>query len=295
MRSTGQVFTHTAQSRYIDRVVGVFMSLSTVRRASAWVGFGTLLLAGCAHGPKLEPKPAPDAAAPLTPVDTTPPERQHYITELLGAGKRDQARVEAQKLVQEQPSNTEATTLLNEIDADPQVLLGAQNYSYTMQPGDTLVTLADRFLGDSNLFYALARYNNIDTPDDVAPGQVILIPSAAHAAHGEHADRPEHAEHPAHADHKEPPPVLRRREEPAPEPKKAPSAAAEPQPAGPAAPVRDPARANALRSQALVEMNKGAIDRAVSLLREASHLDPDSGPVNADLARALRIQGATHK
>ena len=42
-------------------------------------------------------------------------------------------------------------------------------------------------------------------------------------------------------------------------------------------------------------MNKGAIDRAVSLLREASRLDPDSGPIGADLARALRIQAATHK
>ncbi|WP_174301003.1 LysM peptidoglycan-binding domain-containing protein [Caulobacter sp. S45] len=270
------------------------MSLSTGRRACAYVGLSALLVAGCAHIPGR--KAPPDKPAALTPANTTPPERQHYIMELLGAGKRDQARVEAQKLVEEQPTNTEATTLLNEIDADPQVLLGGQNTPYTVQPGETLVTLADRFLGDSNLFYALARYNNIDTPNDVAPGQTILIPSASHGARADHADRddhPEHGDRPVHAEHREPaPPVLRRREEPPPEPKKASSAPAEAQPATPA---HDPARANALRSQALVEMNKGAIDRAVSLLREASHLDPDSGPINADLARALRIQGATHR
>ncbi len=277
------------------------MSLSSVPRAMAHVGLCALLVAGCAH----RPKPEPDKPPALTAVNTTPPERQHYILELLGAGKRDQARVEAQKLAQDQPTNAEATTLLNEIDADPQVLLGAQNKPYTIQPGETLATLADRFLGDSNLFYALARYNNIDVPNDAAPGQTILIPTAEHAdkgdhadrsAHGDqgdHADRPDHGDHAAHGEHRDTPPVLRRREEP--EPKKPAAAPTETQPAKPSTPAHDPARANALRSQALVEMNKGAIDRAVSLLREASQLDPDSGPISADLARALRIQGVTHK
>ncbi len=254
-----------------------------------------MLLAGCAHVPGHKPEPGPDKPAELTPANTTPPERQHYIVELLGAGKRDQARVEAQKLAEEQPTSTEATTLLNEIDADPQLLLGASSTSYTIQPGETLVTLADRFLGDSNLFYALARYNNIDVPNDAAPGQTILIPTTRHGDHGEHADRPDRADHPAHAEHRDAPPVLRRREEPPPEPRKPTAPSPEAQPAAPSAPAHDPARANALRSEALVEMNKGAIDRAVSLLREASHLDPDSGPISADLARALRIQGATHK
>lgn len=268
------------------------MSLSTVRLTSVYVGLSALLVAGCAHLPSAKHKPEPDKSVALAPANTTPPERQHYITELLEAGKRDQARVEAQKLVEEQPTNTEATTLLNEIDADPQVLLGAENTPYTIQPGETLVTLADRFLGDSNLFYALARYNNIEVPNDAAPGQTLLIPTTRHA---EHADRPEHGDRPARTEHRDTPPVLRRREEPAPEPRKPAAAPPEAQPATPSAPARDAARANALRSQALVEMNKGAIDRAVSLLREASHLDPESGPINADLARALRIQGATHK
>ena len=281
------LFTQAPQVRYIGRVAGVFMSLATVQRACACVGLCALLAAGCAHLPGHKPEPEPDKPAALTAANTTPPERQHYITELLGAGQRDQARVEAQKLVEEQPTSTEATTLLNEIDADPQALLGTQNMPYTVQPGETLVTLADRFLGDSNLFYALARYNNIDVPNTVAPGQAILIPTTKHAGR---ADHPDHADHTPHAEHKPTPPVLRRRDEPAQEPKKP-----APPEGPPAAPAHDPARASALRSQALVEMNKGAIDRAVSLLREASHLDPDSGPISADLARALRIQGATHK
>ena len=267
------------------------MSLSSVWRAGACIGLYALLAAGCAHAPR--PEPDKPAAPALTPANTTPPERQHYILELLQAGKRDQARVEAQQLVKEQPDNTEAATLLNEIDADPQTLLGAQNTPYTIQPGETLSTLAERFLGDSNLFYALSRYNNIDVPNDAAPGQSILIPSTPRPEHASHAERP------AHAEHRETAPALRRREEPAPEARKPRSVPAEPQPqpqpTTPAATAHDPARANSLRSQALVEMNKGDINRAVSLLREASSLDPDSGPISADLARALRIQGATHK
>ena len=313
------------------------MSIPSVRRATACAGVAALLIAGCAHTPK--PKPNPEAAGPTSPpANTTPPERQHYILELLEAGKRDQARVETQQLLKEQPNNTEAATFLNEIDGDPQTLLGDKSFAYTIQPGETLPTLADRFLGDSNLFYALARYNNIDVPSSAAPGLTILVPSTKHDSHtgeGEAADHPAHSEraeptehsshserteheapeHPAHADHPEPTehpahteradhedpaaPVLRKRTEPPAEVKKppAPTAPEKPAaaPAAPAAAARDPAHANALRSEALVQLDKGEVDHAVSLLREASRLEPDSQPIAADLARALRIQSATHK
>ena len=263
-----------------------------------------MLVAGCAHEPKPQPKPEAVDASPA-PANTTPPERQHYILELLEAGKRDQARTEAQQLLKEQPDNAEAATLLNEIDADPQVLLGEKNFSYTIQAGDTLPTLADKYLGDSNLFYALARYNNIEVPNDAAPGTVILMPTTRHEAHpgaSQSADRPaEPAERPTHverAEHRDQaPPVLRKRQEPAPEARKPPvlPEAPPPTPAAPSAASHDPARASRLRSEALVELNKGEINPAVSLLREASRLDPDSQPISADLARALRIQSATHR
>jgi Flp pilus assembly protein TadD len=37
-------------------------------------------------------------------------------------------------------------------------------------------------------------------------------------------------------------------------------------------------------------MNGGQINRAVALLRQAQSLDPNSGVIRNDLARALRIQ-----
>ena len=50
-----------------------------------------------------------------------------------------------------------------------------------------------------------------------------------------------------------------------------------------------------MRSEALVQMNKGSIDKSVALLREAAQLDPDNTAIAADLARAVRIQAVTHK
>ena len=265
------------------------------RRAAAVAGVCTVVLAGCAHRPKLTADGAPSAATagPATPYVATPyilpEERQHKIIELLNAGQPDQARIEAKALLQEHPDSAEATTLLNEIDADPKVLLGGQNFAYKVKPGDTFLTLADRFLGDSNLFYALARYNNIDVPNQITVGQAILIPGTGR----------EHEHDHDHEHRDEAPPALRRRIEPSTGAAHAPPAVAPPSPAAaPAAapdhPATDPARARTLRSEALVEMDKGSIDKAVGLLREAARLDPANTAIAGDLARAVRIQAATH-
>lgn len=56
------------------------------------------------------------------------------------------------------------------------------------------------------------------------------------------------------------------------------------------APATNPARARQLRGQALQKMNSGAIDAAVSLLRQALSFDPGSALIQRDLERALRIQ-----
>lgn len=66
----------------------------------------------------------------------------------------------------------------------------------------------------------------------------------------------------------------------------------------PAAPVVTPkpganaARAAQLRAQGLEQLNRGAIDRAVALLSQASQLNPGNALIQRDLARAVRIRGA---
>lgn len=255
------------------------------RRASVGAIGGLALLAACAHKPPAAAptaEPAPMVVAPTAPAsqvaptpDLDPRARLHKVLELLDAGQRDQARADAQELVGQQPDDALAKSLLNQIDADPKVLLGAQSFPYKIRPGETLSLLAERFLGDKYLFYALARYNGIDAPRSAEVGRTIMVPGA-----------PREIAPPA--------PPRRKPPETAPAPPRRPTPA--PAPVAPAAPsTRDVARASAMRREALVLMNKGQIDGAVGLLRQASALDPADGAISGDLARAMRLQAATRR
>jgi hypothetical protein len=62
-------------------------------------------------------------------------------------------------------------------------------------------------------------------------------------------------------------------------------------PPAPPTPVSggDPAKARVLRAQGLEALNKGAIDKAQDLLRQALRLDPGNALIQRDLDRANRI------
>lgn len=265
------------------------MTPSTGGRAAACAALCGLIATGCASGPKPETRPPPAPTAAVAAPDPTPHftalpglewhERLRRVFELLDGGQPGQARTEAEQVLREQPDNALAKSAIQQIDGDARLQLGDQNYSYKIRPGETLMSLAERYLGNRYLFYALAKYNNIDAPGLARAGETILIP-------GTPPPPP-------------PPPPPKRKPEPAPRSGSvsAPAhAAPEEPPKKPpaAAPTRDPGRANALRSQGLVQMNKGAINQAVTLLRQAAQLDPGNAAIGTELARAVRIQGATH-
>lgn len=48
--------------------------------------------------------------------------------------------------------------------------------SYTVEAGDTLWAIAERFYGDGNKFQAIADASGISNPDQIQPGQVLTIP-----------------------------------------------------------------------------------------------------------------------
>lgn len=219
-------------------------------------------LAAC----QTRPKPMPEIAAPplLTPTPgLTVQQRIEKVVELLGQGNEPQARVELIQALADEPGHPAARSLLGQIDVDPKTLLGEKHYSYTVKAGDTLSGLADRLLGDRLMFYALARYNGMEKPEELVVGRVLMIPGV---------------------EKKPAPPAPLRKTLPAPPPKVAPA------PSPTADPVRAKARARELRSQALQNMNRGAIDAAVALLRQALQLDPENFLIQNDMARALRIQ-----
>jgi predicted Zn-dependent protease len=187
---------------------------------------------------------------------------------LLNEGNSKEARERLMAVLRKQPGDAIARQLVQQIDSDPKVLLGSESYSYTLKDGESLSSVAQRTLGNPMMFYALARYNGIAVPTSVEAGQTILVPGK----------RPE----PARAAAKKTAPKA------APEPK----AAAKPveSVAKPAARAANPAQASKFRGQALAALNSGAIDRAVSLLRQALSHDPGNGTIKGDLNRALRIQ-----
>jgi hypothetical protein len=56
----------------------------------------------------------------------------------------------------------------------------------------------------------------------------------------------------------------------------------------------DVARAAKLRASGLEQLNRGAVDKAVALLQQASQLDPGNELIQHDLERALRISQVVH-
>lgn len=48
--------------------------------------------------------------------------------------------------------------------------------TYTVEPGDTLWAIAERFYGDGNRYQEIANASGIANPDLINPGQVLTIP-----------------------------------------------------------------------------------------------------------------------
>ncbi|WP_330184862.1 LysM peptidoglycan-binding domain-containing protein [Nocardia sp. NBC_01503] len=59
-------------------------------------------------------------------------------------------------------------------DAPPPPPPAAQ--TYTVEPGDTLWAIAERFYGDGNRYQQIADANGIPNPDAINAGQVLTIP-----------------------------------------------------------------------------------------------------------------------
>ncbi|MDH5691789.1 MAG: LysM peptidoglycan-binding domain-containing protein [Gammaproteobacteria bacterium] len=96
----------------------------------------------------------------------------------LQVGEVEEARLSLMEALTLDPDSNTARKLLSQLDADPVVELGNQNFPHKVGSGESLSVLAKNFLNDPLKFHILARYNNIDNPSKVRAGQTILIPGA---------------------------------------------------------------------------------------------------------------------
>ena len=226
-------------------------------------------LAGCAStGPATRPLATAAPKSPMGPASDLEDKDLSAAMGLLYKGDAAGARKLLIRMLKRRPGDPTATSLVRQIDTAPETLLGGESFAYTTRPGDSLSLLAERFLGDPVLFYALARYNHIDTPGALEPGRSLRIPGH---------EKPE----------------TPRVQRPVAEPRPAPPADKPAAPA-PTAPATNPRRASQLRAAALEQMNRGAIDRAVALFQQAARLDPGNALIQRDLDRAIRISRAVH-
>ncbi|MBI3156894.1 MAG: LysM peptidoglycan-binding domain-containing protein, partial [Burkholderiales bacterium] len=138
------------------------------------------------QGGPVAPAPAPEAPAPRIVVG--PQEVPGAVTraiEMLESGEAQPAEELLDAVLRTEPGHRRAQTLLRQIREDPRMLLGSDSFAHRVQPGESLSLIAQRFLKDPMLFYALARYNGIAVPRQLAGGQVIRVPGRAPAGGGD--------------------------------------------------------------------------------------------------------------
>lgn len=138
-----------------------------------------------ASGAYMQPATAPVEAPAASAAALTPQEVQRSISTVLDhlqAGQEEQAEAELTRILQSDPNNRLALSLMRQIKDDPVASLGRESFAYRVQPGESLSRIAQRFMNDLHLFYILARYNNIKVPRNLAGGQTIRVPGKAPAA-----------------------------------------------------------------------------------------------------------------
>ncbi|MES9829087.1 MAG: LysM peptidoglycan-binding domain-containing protein [Candidatus Thiodiazotropha sp.] len=143
----------------------------------------TLSLSACvAMGPQQQPEPVQAEpqeeveTIPTPPDSLTPSQRVRKALQQLEQGDYENARLQLTWALQEKPTLQIATNLLEQMDADPIDYLGMKSFFYDVEQGDSLSIIAKKFLNDPLKFVILARYNKLENPSKLAPGQRIRVP-----------------------------------------------------------------------------------------------------------------------
>ncbi|MEK6750381.1 MAG: LysM peptidoglycan-binding domain-containing protein [Pseudomonadota bacterium] len=155
---------------------------------------GTVKVSGIAHGRATQvaavatpvPTPAPAPAAPVKPAEAplaalvkgynSPKDYVRDAVQSLQVGDVDAAREDVRAALKLDPSYANAKSLLQQIDGDAVAMLGPKNFEYEIKAGDSLSSVAKRYLGDPLRFHILAKYNGVDNPSRLNVGQKIKVP-----------------------------------------------------------------------------------------------------------------------
>ncbi|KTG16630.1 MULTISPECIES: LysM domain-containing protein [unclassified Guyparkeria] len=94
----------------------------------------------------------------------------------LQRGQYRQGRRDLDRYLARHPDDAVARAIMQQLEADPERVLGEESHRYVVRSGDSYSALAERHLGDAGLFLLLARYNESTDPSDLRVGEVIRLP-----------------------------------------------------------------------------------------------------------------------
>ncbi len=158
------------------KVESAATSASTAQAAAARSGAGTKT-DDSKNATHLKPE------VEKTGVETPKPDvfsaREHVQNAVtaLQYGQEANAKIDLEAALRQEPESKMAKSLMTQIQADPiQYFGGDESFSYTVQPGDSLSTIARRFLDDPLKFHILAKFSGITDPSHLEPGQAIRVP-----------------------------------------------------------------------------------------------------------------------
>lgn len=154
-----------------------------------------LSLAGCAqwqgmwhHKPAVTVTPAPAPAPVAAPAPAQVPLHPlaWIVNEQLQHGHYEAGEQDLRALLAAHPEDRAARAMLGQLTDDPRRRLGPPGAVHVVQPGESYSTLAQRYLGDANLFLILARYNHSTDPSRLWAGQKLHLPvSSRHSGAAE--------------------------------------------------------------------------------------------------------------
>jgi tetratricopeptide (TPR) repeat protein len=136
------------------------------------------LIVGCGSGGKGNPfSPQKNEVTHTAQEGLTTKQRFIKALEYLENGRHERATAELNAYLKGSPGSARANRLLAQITTPSEEYFPTESFDIKLKSGESLSTLAKKYLGSALKFYALAKYNNISNPSRVNIGQNIKVPS----------------------------------------------------------------------------------------------------------------------
>lgn len=148
---------------------------------AAVVLVGVAMVTGCAPVKALRSKILPTSVTTeTTPVRTGSSRRSspsfQAIVSMLQRGSYAHGERQLRQYLARHPGDRPAQAMLQQLTVDPKRSLGSSWKPYVVQSGDSYSSLAERYLGDSQSFLILARYNGSTNPSLLQAGETVRLP-----------------------------------------------------------------------------------------------------------------------